>query len=154
MARRCDGTGQGGRRRLPLQRHGHPKRQLPHLASVHHVPERHPGSARIFLRRPCLPFPPVYSLQNPESFDPSRWEPGSPDLPTLSEMFVPFSVGKRVCPGQNLALFEIKMTLCHLYRYFEFEMLDKGEIQTEFFFTLKPTNTDMRVRRRQAVVSY
>jgi len=46
------------------------------------------------------------------------------------------------------------MTLCHLYRYFEFEMLDKGEIQTEFFFTLKPTNTDMRVRRRQAVVSY
>ena len=63
-------------------------------------------------------------------------------------MFIPFALGKRNCPGQHLALMKIRMILCHFYRYYEFDMVDKGEIQTEMTFTMKPTNTKMRVRRR------
>eukprot|EP01042_Synura_sphagnicola_P003913 gene3913-4909_t len=83
-------------------------------------------------------------IQNPNAFDPSRWNKDSPDLPALTEMFMPFGLGKRNCPGQSLAMMEMRMILCHFYRYFEFEMVDKGEIQTEYFLTLKPKNSEMR----------
>ena len=40
------------------------------------------------------------------------------------------------------------MLLCHIYRYFEFEMVDKEGVKTDFYFTMKPLNADVTVRRR------
>ena len=93
----------------------------------------------------------ILSIKDPDEFKPERWAEGSPELPKLQEMFIPFSSGKRNCVGQNLATFEIKLVLCTLFRLFEFEIVSPEEkMSWEFFTTLKPANNKVvTVRKRK-----
>lgn len=82
-------------------------------------------------------------IQDPESFNPKRWNPDSPDLEQLKESFLPFAHGKRNCLGQNLATFELKLILATVFRSFRFEL--QTVVEKELSITLKPTNAFLKV---------
>jgi cytochrome P450 len=85
-------------------------------------------------------------IDRADEFLPERWLSSSPQVDELKEMLTPFSVGKRSCIGQNLALLEIKVLGAALLRNFEFKI--KGDPSFEFFVTLKPANLVMEVMCR------
>ena len=88
-----------------------------------------------------------FSAQDPELFDPDRWAPDNPDAEKLKELYYPFSMGKRSCVGQNLAALEIKLILASVLRSFRFELISQPGM--DYFLTLKPTNTHMRVHKAE-----
>ena len=51
------------------------------------------------------------NIANGDCFQPERWQPNDPDAALLAELFMPFSLGRRNCVGQNLAMLELKMVL-------------------------------------------
>mmetsp|Transcript_14216 Transcript_14216/g.13737 ORF Transcript_14216/g.13737 Transcript_14216/m.13737 type:complete len:480 (+) Transcript_14216:122-1561(+) len=82
-------------------------------------------------------------IQDPESFNPDRWDPDSPDLKQLNVSFLPFALGRRNCIGQNLAIFEMKLILATLYRSFRFEL--ESVVEMDYTLTLKPKNAFLKV---------
>lgn len=85
-------------------------------------------------------------IDQPDAFLPERWCESNPQLPQLKEMLIPFSVGRRSCMGQNMALFQLKIVAAHFFHFFEFDLV--GEPTFEFFLTLKPDQLSFRVRER------
>ena len=85
-------------------------------------------------------------IDRAEEFVPERWSDDNPQLPELKEMFMPFSLGKRSCIGQNMAQFQLRMMAAYFLHYFDFELV--GEPTYEYFLTLKPDEMMMRVRTR------
>jgi cytochrome P450 len=81
-------------------------------------------------------------IQDPESFNPDRWSPDSPDLEQLKVSFLPFAVGRRNCIGQNLATFEVKLILATLFRSFRFEL--QGVVEKTNQLTLRPKDTFLK----------
>jgi cytochrome P450 len=82
-------------------------------------------------------------IQDPESFNPERWNSNSPDLEQLKMSFLPFALGRRNCIGQNLATFEMKLVLATLFRSFRFEL--QTVVEKECFIVLKPKNALLKV---------
>jgi cytochrome P450 len=62
-------------------------------------------------------------------------------------MFTPFSLGKRACLGQNLAIFQLRIIAAHFVRYFDFELIEEPTF--EYFATLKPRSIVMKVEAAQ-----
>ncbi len=85
-------------------------------------------------------------IDEPLHFKPERWSESNPQLPQLKEMNIPFSIGRRSCIGQNMALFQLKIVAAHFLHYFDFELV--GEPTFEYFVTLKPDDLKMRVYER------
>jgi len=83
-------------------------------------------------------------IENADQFDPDRWLASNPQLPQLKEMFTPFSLGKRACVGQNMAMFQMRIIAAHFVRYFDFELVEEPTF--EYFFTLKPRSIVMKVK--------
>ncbi len=54
-------------------------------------------------------------FQNPEVFDPDRWDNIDPSKMNPYSFF-PFSSGQRTCIGQQLAVIEMKITVIHILR--------------------------------------
>ena len=74
------------------------------------------------------------SLQNPEyfpepsKFDPERFNPeNTKKLP--STVFMPFGVGKRICPGHRFAKLEAAVCIAALVRKFEIGLVDGQKIE-------------------------
>jgi cytochrome P450 len=82
-------------------------------------------------------------FDEPESFIPSRWEDPSEDM---KKAFLPFSVGKRSCLGQSLALSEMHSILSRLLVQYEFSVVQEGT--TGYFITLKPEGVLLKATRR------
>ena len=59
---------------------------------------------------------------------------------------MPFSIGRRSCIGQNLAMLEMRVILANIVKAFDFEL--EGEMQEELFITLKPVQLKMKFARR------
>ena len=57
---------------------------------------------------------------DPDRFDPARWENAKP----AREAWIPFSVGPRVCPGAGFAMAEAAVLLAALMSRFRFEVMD------------------------------
>eukprot|EP01095_Lingulamoeba_sp_RSL-Kostka_P000672 TRINITY_DN1094_c1_g1_i1.p1 TRINITY_DN1094_c1_g1~~TRINITY_DN1094_c1_g1_i1.p1 ORF type:complete len:490 (-),score=106.21 TRINITY_DN1094_c1_g1_i1:227-1696(-) len=55
---------------------------------------------------------PKYWGDDAEEFKPSRWD--DPDIMKNSFKFVPFQKGQRICLGQDLAYYEVKIVLTYL----------------------------------------
>jgi len=87
-------------------------------------------------------------IDDPLTYKPERWLPSNPQLPELKEMFIPFSIGKRACVGQNMAMFQLRLISAYLLHHFDFELV--GEPDFEFFLTLKPIGLNVRVTERIA----
>ncbi len=60
--------------------------------------------------------------EDPDTFDPSRWERGAP-----RDAYFPFSKGPRVCPGAGFAMAEAAVLLTAFVHAFRFETLDVPE---------------------------
>ncbi len=61
-------------------------------------------------------------------------------------MFMPFSLGKRSCIGQNLALLELKVILANIIRNFDFEMI--GSPTLDVFVTYKLNDFYLKFSQR------
>ncbi len=59
--------------------------------------------------------------ENPDEFDPSRWENGNP---APREAWLPFSTGPRVCPGAGFAMAEAAILLASLMTKYRFHAVD------------------------------
>jgi hypothetical protein len=59
-------------------------------------------------------------------------------------MLTPFSLGKRACVGQNMAMFQLRIIAAHFVRYFDFELIEEPTF--EYFATLKPRSIVMKVK--------
>lgn len=64
----------------------------------------------------------------------------------LKEMFMPFSIGKRSCIGQNLAIMELRVILANIVKHFDFELVE--DIDIEYFVTIKPAALRMKMTPR------
>jgi cytochrome P450 len=78
-------------------------------------------------------------IQDPESFNPDRWNLDSPDLEQLKVSYLPYALVRRNCIGQNLATFEMKLILATLFRSYRFEL--QTVVDSDCFLALKPKNT-------------
>ncbi|KAF3911581.1 hypothetical protein ABW21_db0204952 [Orbilia brochopaga] len=60
----------------------------------------------------------------PEEFIPERWTSSQPELVKDQRAFIPWGYGVHACPGRQLALNEMKVTIARVIREFE---IDIGE---------------------------
>ena len=61
------------------------------------------------------------NFHDPEVFLPERWSStGAPSGEHNAAAFIPFSYGPTICAGKNLALMEMRMVLCWVFRRFQF----------------------------------
>ena len=85
-------------------------------------------------------------IRDPDLFMPERWADDDIDAVKLSEMFIPFSTGRRACVGQTLALLELKLVLATLLHNYDFNLV--SEIDDFYYLSLKPTNAHFNITRR------
>ena len=74
---------------------------------------------------------------NPEVFDPERFADAG-NIPNLTMMHFPFSVGPRNCIGQTFAKFESKVILAKLFQKFQFKLLPNQTGQMMGRMTMTP----------------
>jgi cytochrome P450 len=80
----------------------------------------------LLLRNPSV-------FENPDQFQPSRWENATPKM---TSSFLPFSLGKQNCVGQALAKIELDTVIARIISEFDLSVADEGV--TEYFLTMKP----------------
>lgn len=88
----------------------------------------------------------------PHKFLPRRWLKSAAEEPLNhdSRASLPFGGGPRFCPGQKLALLQIRSVLTMLCRNFNFEMVDvKGSVEECLAFTMFPQNLFVRLSHRK-----
>lgn len=89
---------------------------------------------------------------NADRFEPERWLNAKAHRfrPHERQAFIPFGSGPRLCPGRNLALFEIRMVLSMLCRNFDLETIHgTSEVNERLKFTMMPENLTVNLRKRQ-----
>lgn len=86
-------------------------------------------------------------IREPNAFLPERWTDTDPDAARLKEMNFPFSLGKRACVGQTLALLELKLVLATLFYSYDFELV--SEVGEMYYITLKPQNANFKITARK-----
>lgn len=85
-------------------------------------------------------------INNSYEYEPERWSNDNPQLESLKQIPSLFSMGKRSCIGQNLAMLEMKVLACMLIRNFNFVLVEEPEF--ELFVTVKPIHLKMKITNR------
>jgi cytochrome P450 len=84
---------------------------------------------------------------DPDSFIPERFLPGAPAPDKY--VYVPFSLGPRVCPGLSLGLTEAVLCLAALAQAFELRLREGTVVEPVCRLTLRPGSVlPMTIRRR------
>jgi cytochrome P450 len=86
-------------------------------------------------------------IDNADEFVPERWSAQNPQLARLKETVIPFSLGKRSCIGQNMALFQLRTVAAHFLHFFDFELQEEPTF--EYFITMKMDDLQMKVTPRE-----
>ncbi|KAF8017032.1 hypothetical protein BT93_H2285 [Corymbia citriodora subsp. variegata] len=85
---------------------------------------------------------PTY-FPDPETFDPTRYEEGSPALPSYT--YVPFGGGPRLCPGKEYARLVILTFLHNMVNRFRWELVDPKEKIIEDMMTTPSKGLPVRL---------
>ena len=91
---------------------------------------------------------------NADIFEPDRWLNAETQRyhPHERQAFIPFGSGPRLCPGRNLALFEIRMVLSMLCHNFDLEnMYGTSEVNERLAFTMMPEKLIVNFRKRRSL---
>ncbi|WP_180365265.1 cytochrome P450 [Candidatus Synechococcus spongiarum] len=92
-----------------------------------------------------------------DCFDPERWLPqpaGHGNQPHNTQAFVPFGAGPRICPGQHLAMLEIRAVLAMLCRNFDLRPVSHGkEVKEKMAVVMRPDHLHLRLKRRSLASS-
>ncbi|OAY52447.1 cytochrome P450 84A1 [Manihot esculenta] len=114
---------------------------------------RIPAKSRILINAWLIGRDP-YLWHEPEMFDPSRFlKDGAPDFKGSNFEFLPFGSGRRSCPGMQLGLYAVEMSLAHLLHCFKWELpngMKASEVDMSEAFGL----TAPRAERLVAVPTY
>jgi cytochrome P450 len=85
-----------------------------------------------------------------DKFVPERWDPARLTA-RQKAAFIPFSTGPRACVGRNVAEMELLVICATVFRCFDWELQQKGEMETREGFLRKPLGLDVGVKRRTVV---
>ncbi|CAG8462475.1 6674_t:CDS:2 [Acaulospora morrowiae] len=83
------------------------------------------------------------SWTNPEEFNPERFMDKS--HPDSKKPLYSFSLGKRICPGKNLAILELKTFLALLYRKYNVELIDMN-VPIKYHMTSLRNCSELKMR--------
>ncbi|KAL3433276.1 cytochrome P450-domain-containing protein [Aspergillus tetrazonus] len=85
-----------------------------------------------------------------DEFIPERW---APERLTARQKaaFIPFSTGPRACVGRNVAEMELLVICSTVFRMFDWELQQKGPMETREGFLRKPLGLTVGVKRRTIV---
>jgi cytochrome P450 len=75
--------------------------------------------------------------EQPESFDPERFNPETP-VERHKFAYYPFGGGPRKCIGQDFALMEAQLILAMMIQRYGIKLLPGQTIEPQFFITLRP----------------
>lgn len=81
-------------------------------------------------------------------FVPERWDRVTEKQ---KNAFIPFSYGPRSCVGRNVAEMELALIVSTVFRRYEFELYQEGELPTREGFLRKPLECWVGVRTRKNV---
>ncbi|MBA0631512.1 hypothetical protein Godav_000383 [Gossypium davidsonii] len=114
---------------------------------------RVPGKSRIMINAWAIGRDPS-SWKDPDMFKPSRFlDEGAPDFKGSNFEFIPFGSGRRSCPGMQLGLYGLELSVAHLLHCFNWE-LPNGMKATELDMSDSFGLTAPRATRLVAVPSY
>ncbi|XP_078604852.1 cytochrome P450 2U1-like [Branchiostoma floridae x Branchiostoma japonicum] len=88
---------------------------------------------------------------DPEKFDPRRFLDSDGKVVTRPESFLPFSAGRRVCLGEQLAKMELFLLFSSLLKHFTFKLPDGAAVPSTdgiMGFTLVPPIVNMCITKR------
>ncbi|KAG6534954.1 alpha-humulene 10-hydroxylase-like [Zingiber officinale] len=83
---------------------------------------RVPAGARVLINAFALARDESYWGADAESFKPERFENGSVDFRGFNLEFLPFGVGRRICPGMTFGLSAVEVGLAHLLFHFDWKL--------------------------------
>ena len=90
-----------------------------------------PKGAILFMPQMIPNYDPMVYTE-PDRFQPERWENATEEM---KQSMLMFSLGKRNCIGQSLAMAELQTVIPKLLTKFKFELETEGEL--DYFLTLK-----------------
>jgi len=85
-------------------------------------------------------------INDADAFVPERWSEQALQRKELEKHVFPFSLGKRDCIGQRMAMAQLKTVLAHLVPRYRLTMAQ--EPTADFFLTLKPAGAAVHVALR------
>jgi len=90
-------------------------------------------------------------FDEPQEFRPERWlsEDGVTIRKELLQYLIPFSVGRRQCPGEGLAKMELFLVLSTLLQRYEFHAVGKADTTPVYGEVLYPKDYRVRMVKRQ-----
>ncbi|KAG6534953.1 hypothetical protein ZIOFF_008867 [Zingiber officinale] len=131
-----------GKNKLEGTRERHIQVQLPQIG--------HQGDAEAPSSGPSVaPENESYWGADAESFKPERFENGSVDFRGFNLEFLPFGVGRRICPGMTFGLSAVEVGLAHLLFHFDWKLphdMKTGDLDMmEISGTSTPSKTPLAV---------
>jgi cytochrome P450 len=122
------------------------------IGEVELGPFRLPPKTTLFINIYGMHRNPKY-FPEPERFDPDRFRPER-EKQLVRSSYIPFSLGPRICIGNQFALIEGHIVLAALAQRVTFEKVDDTPVEAEPLITLRPRGgVPLRVRHRDSEVN-
>ena len=97
-----------------------------------------PKGMDIWIWLPALHRNPEYWGADADVFNPERFNNGVTGACKSSQAYIPFGLGARVCPGQNLALIELKVFFAVILSNFKLTISPKYRHSPTYGLLLEP----------------